>query len=281
MPIPRPSVGANLSEVDPSSPYRKRQRLSQDDTREAVIEAGKRLLLERGLDTGLGLVTLNDAIIESGVARASAYRVFTNDDIDPQVAFRTELLIRYILADPIELRSEAAEAIVRQAAPGFETDDPVELATAMREAIRLGFAGNVVSLVEDPNWRIIGPSWAATALTDWAPEELVQAHREGDLASVRYFVPLYKEVCRACGLLLRPELDWTTFALLANSTAASASFYMKYHPELRVIMRPTGPGGEEQPWSHAAILVEGLALSSFVPDPDAAVSADLASWTAY
>lgn len=260
------------------SPHQKRRRLSHDEARAALIEAGKELLLERGLDIGLGLVTLNAAIVESGVPRASAYRVFERDDLDPQVAFRTDLLISYILSDPLEKRRASAQAITDDVLEALATDDPIALALAMREAIRLGFAGNVVSLAEDPNWRIIGPSWAATALTDWAPEELVQAHREGDMASVRYFVPLYKEVSRACGLRLRPELDWATFALLANSTAASATFYMKYHPELRSIMRPTGPNGEMRPWSHAAILVEGLAMTSFVKDPDAAASADLTSW---
>lgn len=264
--------------MDPSSPYRKRQRLSQEDTREAVIEAGKKLLLERGLDTGLGLVSLNDAIVESGVARASAYRVFTDDDIDPQVAFRTELLIRYILADPIELRSEAAEAIVRQAAPGFETNDPVELAHHLREIVRLAFAGNVAGFAEDPNWRIVGPSWAATALAEWAPQELIDAHRAGTVHTAEYYIPLYKQVVAACGLRLRAEFTWQTMALLTNSTSTVASFYKRYHPELHKVMRPTGPDGELVPWSHAAILMEGLVLTVLEADPQAAVSADLSSW---
>lgn len=243
-----------------------------------MLAAGQQLLVERGLDTGLGLVTLNDAIVESGVPRASAYRVFDRNDLDPQVAFRTDLLITYIESDPLSRRRTVARAITDDVLNAMQTDDPVELATVLREAIRIGFAGEVVSLSDDPNWRIIGPSWAATALTEWAPDELVDAHREGDLASVRYFVPLYQEVSAACGLMLRPEMDWASFALLANSTAASATFYMRYHPELRSIDRPTGPNGEDRPWSTAALLVEGLALASFMPDPDASVSADLGSW---
>lgn len=264
--------------VDPSSPYKKRPRLSQDATREALIEAGKRLLLDRGLDTGLGLVSLNDAIVESGVARASAYRVFTNDDIDPQVAFRTELLIRYINADPVELRSEAAEAIVTASASGFETDDPVELAHHFRDMLRLAFAGNVAGFAEDPNWRIVGPSWAATALADWAPKELIDAHRDGTIHTAHYYLPLYRQVTSACGLRLKPEFTWDEMALLTNSTSTVASFYKRYHPELHEIMRPTGLDGELVPWSHAAILMEGLVLTLLEPDPGAKVSADLSSW---
>lgn len=264
--------------MSPASPHQKRQRLSHDEARAALLAAGQKLLVERGLDSGLGLVTLNAAIVESGVPRASAYRVFDRDDLDPQVAFRTDLLITYIESDPLSKRRAAAQAITEDVLEALDTDDPIDLATALREAVRLGFAGNVVSLVDDPNWRIIGPSWAATALTDWAPDDLVEAHREADRASVRYLVPMYKEVAAACGLLLRPEMDWTSFALLANSTAVSATFYVKYHPELRSITRPTGPGGEDQPWSHAAVLIEGLVMTSFMADPDAAVSADLSSW---
>ncbi|MEM9563037.1 MAG: hypothetical protein AAGA93_10485 [Actinomycetota bacterium] len=261
------------------SPRRKRRRLSHDEARSALIEAGKRLLVERGLDTGLGLVTLNAAIVASGVPRASAYRVFERDDVDPQVAFRTELLISYIEGDPLAKRREAAQLIADDTLIALQTDDPVELARALREAIRLAFAGTVTDMTKDPDWQIIGPSWAATALNPWAPEELVQAHRKADLSSVRNFVPLYQLACAAGGMKLRPELDWATFALLANSTANAASFYSRYHPELRSIMRPTGPNGEEQPWSHEAVLIEGLALTSFVPDPDAEVSADLSVWT--
>lgn len=261
------------------APHQKRRRLSHDEAKAALIDAGKRLLVDRGLDIGLGLVTLNAAIVESGVPRASAYRVFDRDDVDPQVAFRIELLISYIESDPLAKRREAAQAITDDTIAALQSDDPAVLAQALREAIRISFAGRVTDLTEDPDWQIIGPSWAATALNEWAPDDLVRAHREADLNSVRYFVPFYRLVSQACGMMLRPEMDWDTFALLANSTAAAGSFYVRYHPELRAIVRPTGPNGEDREWSHAAVLVEGLALTSFVPDPEAPVSADLSVWT--
>ena len=77
---------------------------------------------------------------------------------------------------------------------------------------------------------------------------------------------------------MREGFDWLTFSLLAGSAVATATFNRKYHEELNDIMRPTGPGGAVQPWSHAAILVEGLVLATFEADPDAAVSADLDTW---
>lgn len=258
----------------------KKRRFSQDATRTALLEAGKQLLVDRGLDTGLGRVTLNDAVVQSGVARASAYRVFTKEDIDPQVAFRTELLISYINEDPLETRRPAAERIAADAMEAVRTDDPAEQAAALREAIRVGYAGTIAGLADDPNWQVVGPSWAATAFNEWAPEELMEAHRVGAIKNSQHFLPLYQQVSVACGLRIRAEFSWEVFALMAQSAAITGSFHRRYHPHLGATMRPTGPNGALQPWSHAAVLVEGLVLTAFEPDPDAALSADLSTWIA-
>ncbi|MEL6983451.1 MAG: hypothetical protein AAFO29_13580, partial [Actinomycetota bacterium] len=119
-----------------SSPHQKRQRLSHEQAKAALLEAGRQLLVERGLDIGLGLVTLNAAIVESGVPRASAYRVFEREDADPQVAFRTELLVSYIESDPLAKRREAAQVIADDTLLALQSTDPVVLANALREGIR-------------------------------------------------------------------------------------------------------------------------------------------------
>ena len=261
-----------------ASPLRKRTRLSQGEARDALLEAGQRLLVERGLGTGLGLITLNDAVVESGVPRASAYRAFTDEDLDPQEAFRIELLISYIEHDPLEYRREAMLAVAELALAGLDSDHPVELAAGFREGIRLAFAGLTAPLQDDPNWRVVGPSLALTALTEWAPSRLVEAHRAARLASVRFQLPLYQAVIAAAGLRLRPEFEWESWGLIVGSGVIVESITHRFHPELSAVMRPTGPDGELQPWSQAALLVEGLALTTLEADPDATVSADLASW---
>lgn len=261
-----------------SSPLNKRPRLSRDEARTALLAAGKRLLVARGLDTGLGLVTLNDAIVESGVPRASAYRVYAEDDIDPQVAFRIELLTSYIEGDPLQSRREVAQAIADETLAEFDTTDPRKLAAALREIIRVGAGDNLASLSADPNWKIIGPSLAVTGLSDWAPEELVAAHRGAVMASIEAFTPLYKVLGKACGLRLTQPFTWEMMGLFAAQVAATVTFHSKCFPELQEIMRPTGPGGELQPWSQNAILVEGIVRLVSEPDPDAEVSADLSAW---
>ncbi len=214
----------------------------------------------------------------SGVPRASAYRAFTNDESDPQVTFRAELLISYVSEDPLRVRREAAQQIIDQATSAVATSDPVELATTLREIIRLSFAGNVATLLNNPHWRIVAPSWAATSLNDWAPQELVEAHRASSTLSANYFIPIYKKVASSFGLRLRQGLDWEKMALLVESAPTVASLYRRYHPELRTIERPTGPDGQVESWSHEAMMVEGLILANSEADPKAAVSADLKSW---
>lgn len=262
----------------PPSPLRKRPRLSREEAREALLEAGRQLLFENGLDTGLGLVSLNDAVQASGVPRASAYRLFENDELDPQEAFRIELLISYIEQDPLDERRDAMLGVLDSALTLLGSDDPVDLATGLREAIRLSFAGKLAPLADDPNWGVAGPSMAITAMNDWAPQQLVDAHRAGLLAHVRWQRPLLQAAISAAGLRLRPEFDWDAWGLLVASGPIAHSFLNRYFPDLNEIERPTGPDGELQVWGHAAMLAEGLARTTLEPDPDAPVSADLSTW---
>ncbi len=259
-------------------PIRKRPRLARDQARDALIEAGKRLLLERGLDTGLGLVTLNDAVIESHVPRSSAYRLYAVDDADPQVAFRLELLTALLEDDPLDDRRHEARHIAEDILQRLETRDPAQLAYALREIIRVAYNDNFLALLDDPNWKIIGPSLAATALTDWAPQEHIDAHRNAIHQGVAAFIPLYQTVATACGFKLREPFTWYQFALMASAATAIATFYATYEPDLNTIMRPTGPNHEMQEWSHNAIIVEGLARTMFTPDPDADTPIDLSVW---
>lgn len=265
--------------MDDRSPMRKKARLSQHQARDAILAAGTDLLVRRGLDAGLGLVTLNDAIVESGVPRASAYRLFTSDETDPQVAFRTELLIAYIRDDPLQRRRDIAQMISDETLGFFDTRDPDQLAFALRELVRTVWGSNLEILLGDEHWRIIGPSWASTALTSWAPDELVEAHRQADQAAVDYFRSLYDQVSTMCGLRLRHPMTWDEFGLIAASATAITTFTSAYHPELRNIPRPTGPGGQDQMWTQAALMVEGLILSCMEPIPGADLVATLGRWT--
>lgn len=265
--------------MDDQSPMRKRPRLSQNEARDALLAAGTELLVQRGLEPGLGLITLNDAIVESGVPRASAYRLFASDEIDPQVAFRTELIIDYIRLDPLQRRRDIAQMVSDETLGSFDTNDPDQLAYALRELVRTVWASNLEILSNDQHWRIIGPSWASTAMTSWVPDELKDAHRKSDRTAVEYFRSLYEQVSLTCGLQLRHGMTWTDFGLMTGSATAVTSFTSVYHPQLRNIPRPTGPNGAEQPWTQASLMVEGLILSCLEPIPGAELVANLERWT--
>lgn len=261
-----------------SSPLQKRQRLPREEAREALLDAGRQLLIERGLDTGLGLVSLNDAIVKSEVPRASAYRIFASDELDPQDTFRLELLISYIDADPMEERRKAFDEIADLALSMLRSDDPEQLALDLREVLRVAFAGQFAPITDDPNWRVVGPSWAGAALNEWTPPALIEAHRRANVILVDEITRFYRAVADAAGIRLRAGFTWEEWVLMAHLTTLTDSFATRYHPELKAIMRPTGPGGELQPWTQSAVLVEGLVRTAAEPDPDAPVSADLSVW---
>jgi AcrR family transcriptional regulator len=73
---------------------RNRRRLTQDETRALLIDYGATLLRTGGLTFGMELVSLEDAVRETGVSRTSAYRLWSADEQrSPQEAFKRDVLL--------------------------------------------------------------------------------------------------------------------------------------------------------------------------------------------
>lgn len=253
-------------------------RQTRAETRKAVLDAGLELLVERGLDPGLNLVTINDAIRASGVPRASAYRLFADHDADPQVAFRTQVVKAYVTADPMAERRAAMVDSTSNLLKNLGGHTPVEQARSLREIIRLTFLDARQFLVNKEALPVVAGSWAGAALAKSPSPEMVETFRSYSEARTFSYVPLWRQLSLECGLRLRDGLDWFTFALMARTAAAADWIGAGTHEELRDLPRPTGDNGSAEQWSLAGMLTEGLLLSCLEPDPAKEPNVDLTSW---
>ena len=67
-----------------------------EDVRAKLVNAGTKLLRERGAELGLGNITLSDAIAEAGVSRSTSYRSLAHDTLAPQAVLHQEILTQLL-----------------------------------------------------------------------------------------------------------------------------------------------------------------------------------------
>ena len=258
----------------------KKKRFTAAQARAALLDAGLQLLEERGLELGVARVSLNDAVLRSGVPRPSAYRVFSSGDLDPQDEFRTNLLL-HLFTDSTHQRATerafaAAADVLLVERLRVDRGDPDELAFVLREMVRSAAAtiwssatavegvhlSTVLSLVVDPE-----PYQPLVGAVDRHRRETVERN-----------LGFYRATCKTFGIRPRRPFDLRQVALyfaFAVDQIWDGNLGLGDEPG---ILRPTGPHGELLPWTPFGISLEGLILVMFEEDPDAPASARLSAW---
>ncbi len=253
----------------------ERRRFSSREARDEVVAAGHRLLLERGVEAGLGRVTLQDAVSESGVPRASAYRAFSTGEGDPQDVFRLAVvtkLIESIEPDVSGVLDVIAPAIMNP------SETPEERAVALREIVRLWTDGNLQTSLADSGLRALDAIAVAATVDPIGSAPVLESVRRSHERSHQAFLPLYKSLIDMFGLRLRPGLSIERLASMFRASMAMAQTEWILQPTHRYTSRPTGVDGTLVEWTFVGIVIEGLVLACFESDPDAVVKTDLSSW---
>lgn len=256
-----------------------KKRLKAAESRRALLDAGLELLKSRGVAPGLDRVTLKEAIEVSGVPRSTAYRLYEGGRGQLE-EFRADLLAdldsNSIDSQPTAVAIEQALA---DAASLIESRDPVKLATALRELIRVSMQVNLDSLVNSLEWRVYMSSLASLGTGVEADPITTEMFRDSAHAFGERFVEFFTRATKMFGIRVREGMTIEDFALSVSAITEGVALRSHVSPELACIKRPTGPNGDPQSWNSAGIAVEALVLTWAEPDPNAPVSAALGSWT--
>lgn len=261
----------------------RKRRFSSEEARQELLLAGRELVRDRGLEAGLSRVTFGDAIVRSGVPRGSAYRLWANHRFEPQDAFRADLMADLIERGTVA-ESEPTEVAIFDAAKRelalIDASDPVELAFALRQIVRVGCEVNVKSIAASSEWGVYLASFAAIAFESAPDAAIIAAHERGETYATAQYVELYQTLARTFGLRLRSGMSWEQFSSLAAAAAQGAALRWRFNVSSRRIPRPTGRDGANQDWTAFGVLFEGLLLATATADRDGSttVSADLSSW---
>jgi len=257
-----------------------RKRLKAAESRRALLNAGLELLKSRGVAPGLDRVTLKDAIEMSGVPRSTAYRLYEGGRGQLE-EYRTDLLSDLDRSVDTNPTGTAIEQVLAEVAPLTESHDPLKLASALREVIRVVANTHVEAVAESLEWRVYMSSLASLGTGVEVDPDMTEAFRLSAQHFGEQFVELFTELSSAFGLRPRDSLTLRDFGALVSSTIEGSALHQPVEPRLADMKRSTGVDGQLQSWSAAGIALEGLVVSWFEPDPHAKASADLGSWIAW
>lgn len=249
----------------------RKKNQSRDELCRTLLEAGREILLEEGLGTGPGNLTFKKVF--ERVERDTGVRL-TNASVikrvwENQAAFQADVLVD-IAHD--EGRPEADET-VRALMAVLER---VDLSTvesrrrAVREVCRVGGVASSDALANSTNWSL-WISVLAMATDVSSPEQRGQiqsALQEGYGAVAKFWEETLEGLISFLGLRLRQPWTMHQFVSAMTAYAQGCSIRQGVDGYAEIIVRPTGPNGEDQEWTLLAAGLEALMFQFFDPDPE-------------
>jgi len=253
------------------APTGRRKRLSAEETRDRLVRAGIDSIIANGMTIGLDSVNLEQAVVDAGVSRSSAYAAWSHDDqYTPQ-----ELFQRTVLRQAVIERKETianTQSSVLDVIDRMRDDGPRAL---LSELSRVAGGLNARAVADSRSWQLVvalrsvlhsaAPEARDDELADWVSES-ERLYREETIEGI--YRPL-TEVLR-----IKPREVYGDAAFhYGEITAAALSeglaprYFMSSSEYLEGIVRP-GCDGVEREWSLFAIVFEQLVLTFFEPiDP--------------
>jgi AcrR family transcriptional regulator len=250
-------------------PSTHRQRLSADETKERLLDAGLASLARSGMSVGLDSVNLEHAVRDADVSRSSAYLVWSTDEqFSPQEMFQRAVLRRAVedRNTTIERLQASAYAVVEEHG---EAMAPLEL---LRELIRFAGTENVQAVADSSSWQLV---IALRAILHSAPdgerdEELADWMNDSEETLRNATIDrIYRPLVELVGLIPRPEYGELAYQYGEISAAAmSEGLAMRYSLRAREhldgLIHPVTKDPENT-WSLHSLMFEKIVQTFFIP----------------
>jgi hypothetical protein len=249
----------------------KRTRHSREELRTLLIDTGQGLLREEGLGNGAEGLTFKKVF--ERVERDTGIRL-TNASVirrvwENQADYQADVLVAVALGqigEGIDVAEDAMAPVLAE----VDLSTPGLRDMAMREICRVGGALNMQAVRQSINWPLSIGVWAAAASGRDAEERT--RVREALLAGYDAFVEriegIYAGMASFLGLRLREPFTIREFVIAADSLAQGYGLRDRLDRSTPAIVRPTGPGGEDQDWTIFGVGLEGLVRQFFEIDPE-------------
>jgi hypothetical protein len=249
----------------------RKARLSRDELRALVMQAGREILVEEGIETGIDNLTFKRAF--ERVERATGIQL-TNASVIRRVwenlaDYQADVLAA--LARDVE-RPEVDDSLVavRTYLDSCDLSTPDLRLRAMRQLCRLVGSASRESLENSANWAlwISVVAMATTASPSERRSRVQEGLRQGYDAITEFWEANTQAIMGHLGLRFRAP--WTLREYTITSTALSEGYALRQYMEgsLPVVLRPSGPAGELEEWTLFAAALEALVVQCVEADPD-------------
>ncbi len=247
-------------------------RRRRAELRDLLLDAGRAILEEQGLDVGAGDLTFK--------------RVFDHLERTTGVRLTNASVIGRVWENQDDYRTDVLVAIARTADAGGELDRTVDALAPMLEALdrstpearlaalcdvaRIGGEAGMRARLDTREWSLWVGVWVLALTTPLTGRR--SAIRTALLDGLEAVTDLWEQVFAALsahlGIRLRAPLTMRQFAVLVSAMVEGSALRQGGDPELELFDRATGPDGSAQQWTLFGVCLEALALQFFEIDPD-------------
>ncbi|GAB2477263.1 hypothetical protein GCM10027030_09510 [Luteococcus sediminum] len=245
--------------------------LSEQETRQRLLDLAVQRLVDEGLGVGLDAIRVEKLITEAGVSRASAYRYWPRRD-----DFLADALVETVRRTT--LIPEGSQDLARLQEILTAHDDQLDTETGRRqlvvEALRVSIDADVRRLLASPHWRVfMALATTHQALPDDQLRETVgQALVEMERAFVERRAEVYQGLTHLIGYRQRQPWQgregFVALSELAGLTMRGILSRALTQPDwLDERSEMTPFGGVPAAWSQAEVALAQVLLTHLEPDP--------------
>jgi len=247
----------------------RRTRRSRAELRATLLDEGRQVLAEEGLQTTSSNLTFK--------------RVFDRVDCRTGERITNASVIRRIWDNQAEFQADVLVAVTRdQARP--EAGATVEAMTAVLESIDLATEESRAAAVREV-FRVAGnasstefgrsavwPLWISVVAMAASAPSPAQQHRftsaltEGFESVAAFWSGTFAALMAMLGLRIRPGFTLDQFVQMVVALAQGCSIGQRIGGRDEVMVRPTGPDGQDQEWSPFSVGLESLVHQFMEPD---------------
>jgi len=255
-------------------------RLKREELRDLLVREGVALLLDEGVQVGLGSVTFPRVFerVEASTGRritaASVYERLWASQSD----FQWEVLA--VLVEDASTLDDRTRRRVRRILDTADRSSEAGRLGCLRELCQAVVQQHVLEGSSRHHYRIVLAAVAAVSASEADPgteegspegvERVRQALRDYVERETEQLLDLYNEIGGSLGLRTRDPIELRQFALAVGALGEGIALRLKYFPEYaQPIAVPRAPGrDDDEMWSLAGFGVDALVNAMIEVDPD-------------
>ncbi len=240
---------------------RRKARLNREELRAMLLEEGREILFEDGLEAGSSNLTFKKVFErvekKAGVRLTNASvirRVWEN-----QADFQADVLVA-IAKDEGRQEAEGTVRAVEIVIGGLDLSTAESRARAVQEACRVGGAASSTAIAGSTSWSlwISVIAMAAATTTPDQQRRIKAALKVGYTSVSRFWCEALTGFMEFLGLRIRQPWTMAEFTMAVIAYSEGCSLRRHTSDNIELMIRPTGPDGEDQEWTLFAVGLEAL-----------------------